>query len=137
MKRTHRLVGASLWIAFCGALPLAATAQEPPVDTQSVLELRNTVVNLLQGLVQRGVLTQADAQAMVADAQKKAQTETAAQRAQQDAEKDAVRVTYVPDVVKDEIEASVRADVQGAVVDDVVQRAKTEGWGVPGALPEW
>jgi hypothetical protein len=137
MRRTHRPAAGWLWIALCCCLPRLAATQEAPSDAQSLIELRNTVVNLLQGLVQRGVLTQAEAQAMVADAQRKAGTETAAQRAQQETEKDAVRVTYVPDVVKDEIAASVREDVQGAVVEDVVQRAKTEGWGVPGALPEW
>jgi polyhydroxyalkanoate synthesis regulator phasin len=125
-----------LGLALCAVVSFAQ-AQEAPTDAQSLMELRNTVVNLLEGLVQRGVITRQDAQAMVADAQRRAETETATARAQQDAEKDAVRVTYVPEVVKDEIVAAVREDVQGVVVEDVVARAKAEGWGVPGALPEW
>ncbi|HZF30379.1 MAG TPA: putative porin [Gammaproteobacteria bacterium] len=143
MKRTHRALAGWLGLALCAVLRAAhaqeapSKAPEAPTDAQSLVELRNTVVNLLEGLVQRGILTRQDAQAMVADAQRKAEAETAATRAQQDAEQGAVRVTYVPDVVKDEIEAAVREDVQGAVVEDVVARAKTEGWGVPGALPEW
>jgi hypothetical protein len=118
--------------------PSAALAQSAgAADQQSMSELRNTVVNLLQGLVQRGIITQDDAQRMVADAQAKAQTELAAQRAQEKAEEGAVRVTYVPETVKDEIAAEVAKDVAPAVVDDVVTRAKDEGWGVPGALPSW
>jgi hypothetical protein len=112
-----------------------------PDSEQSLLELRNTAVNILQALVQRGVLSQQDAQAIVADAQKKAEAEVAEVRAreaaQQAAEQNAVRVTYVPEVVKEEIATSVRNDVQDKVVDDVVDRAKKEGWGVPGALPAW
>jgi hypothetical protein len=112
-------------------------AQTPPSDEQGLLELRNTVVNLLAALVQRGVLSQQDAQKMVADAQALAETEIAELRAQDAAEEGAVRVTYVPEVVKDEIQAAVVADVKDVVVEDVVTRAKQEGWGVPGALPAW
>jgi polyhydroxyalkanoate synthesis regulator phasin len=133
-----------LWAA-AGAVCLGIYLMPPPVHAQSadaaeqqtMLELRNTVVNLLQGLVQRGILTQEDAQKMVADAQSRAQTEVAAQRAQEKAEEGAVRVTYVPETVKDEIQAAVAKDVAPVVVDDVVARAKDEGWGVPGALPQW
>ncbi len=137
MKRTRGALASGLWIAACAALPLAHGQDALPTDEQGLIELRNTVVNLLEGLVQRGVITREDAQAMVADAQRRAETETAAVRAQADAEQGAVRVTYVPEIVKDEIEAAVRADVQDLVVEDVVARAKTEGWGVPAALPEW
>ena len=122
-----------------GLAPAVAFGQSTAsaAEQQSMLELRNTVVNLLQGLVQRGVLSDDDARKMVADAQSKAQTEVAAQRAQEKAEEGAVRVTYVPETVKDEIAAEVAKDVAPAVVDDVVTRAKDEGWGVPGALPSW
>jgi hypothetical protein len=134
----------SLWAA-AGAACLgiylisspAAAQSADSAERQSMLELRNTVVNLLQGLVQRGVLSQADAQKMVADAQTRAQTEVAAQQAQEKAEEGSVRVTYVPETVKDEIGAQVASNIEPAVVDDVVTRAKNEGWGVPGALPEW
>jgi polyhydroxyalkanoate synthesis regulator phasin len=114
-----------------------ATGATGASEQQAMLELRNTVVNLLQGLVQRGVLSEDDARKMVADAQSRAQTDVAALRAQEKAEEGAVRVTYVPETVKDEIAAEVAKDVAPAVVDDVVARAKDEGWGVPGALPSW
>src|SRR5262245_11368688 len=134
MKRTH---GAIAGLVLMTASSPLVQAQQAPTDAQSLMELRNTVVNLLEGLVQRGIITREDAERMVADAQQRAQADAAAARAQETAEEGAVRVTYVPDIVKDDIEAAVRADVQPAVVEDVVARAKAEGWGVPGALPEW
>ena len=135
MKRSH-LAAVAL---ACAALSPVALAQAPAAggDQQSLLELRNTVVNILEALVQKGVLTQADAQTMVKQAQDQAATEIAALRAQEASEEGAVRVTYVPEIVKDEIAASVSETLQPAVVDDVVERARTEGWGVPGALPSW
>src|SRR5262245_55623831 len=101
----------------CAAVAPAALAQGAQVsDEQSLLELRNTVVNILEALVARGVVTQQDAQAIVARAQEQAETEIAEVRArdaaQAAAEQGAVRVTYVPEIVKDEIEAAVREDVQ-------------------------
>src|SRR6516225_701301 len=41
-------------------------------ETQSLNELRNTVINLLQALVQRGVITKEQAEAMVKAAEDKA-----------------------------------------------------------------
>jgi putative porin len=134
----------SLWAAAgaaCIGISLAASSASAQsaesAQQQSMLELQHTVVNMLEGLVRRGVLTREDAQQMVADAQSKAKTEVAAQQAQEKAEEGSVRVTYVPETVKDEIGAQVAKDIQPAVVDDVVTRAKNEGWGVPGALPSW
>jgi hypothetical protein len=132
--------GAGIGLACLAQIAVAQAPVAPasaPSNEQSLLELRNTVVNILQGLVQRGVLTQQDAQTIVADAQKRAATEIAELKARETPDENAVRVTYVPEIVKDEIRAAVREDVQGAVVDDVVERAKKEGWGVPGALPAW
>ena len=47
-----------------------------------------------------------------------------------------MRVPYVPQIVKDEISKQVEQDVKPAVVADVVEEAKKEKWGIPGALPE-
>ena len=40
-------------------------------------------------------------------------------------------------IVKDEIAQQVATSVRGAIAEDVVKTAKSEGWGVPGALPDW
>lgn len=119
-------------------LASAASASAAPADeARSLNELRNTVVNLLQGLVDRGVLTKEQAEKMVRDAQSKAEADAAATAAQEKAEENAVRVPYVPQVVKDEIRKQVEADVGAQVTQNVVNTARVQGWGVPAALPDW
>jgi hypothetical protein len=122
-------------------LPLApACAEEerrPAGERQSIEELRNTVINLLQALVDQGVISREKAAQMVKAAQDKAAAETAAQAAQAKAEEGAVRVPYVPQIVKDEIAKQVAEEVKPAVTQDVIKEARTEKWGVPGAMPEW
>jgi polyhydroxyalkanoate synthesis regulator phasin len=115
------------------ALSTVANASE----AQSLEELRNTVINLLDGLVQKGVLTREQAQAMVKDAQEKSAAQAKAKTDQEVAEKDAVRVTYVPETVRKQISDQVSAELQPEVTKAVVAQAKQEKWGVPGALPEW
>lgn len=110
-------------------------------EERNLNELRNTVVNLLQGLVQRGVLTREQAEAMVKAAQDKAAADAAAaaqQKQQQEKEEaNAVRVPYIPQIVKDEISKQVAAEVAPEVTKQVVAQAKDEKWGVPAALPDW
>jgi len=115
----------------------AAQSQEE----RSLSELRNTVVNLLQGLVEKGVLTREQAQAMVQGAQEKATADAAAAakaaEAQEKEEAGAVRVPYVPEIVKDEIRKQVAAELAPEVTKEVIEQAHSEEWGVPGALPDW
>src|SRR5579883_2099989 len=73
-------------------------------ERQSLEELRNTVVNLLQALVDQGVITREKAQQMVKAAQDKAAADAAAVAK---ADEGAVRVPYVPQIVKDEIAKQV------------------------------
>jgi len=103
-------------------------------ERQSLEELRNTVINLLQTLVDQGVITREKAAQMVKSAQDKAAADAAAVAK---ADEGAVRVPYVPQIVKDEISKQVAEEVKPAVVADVVKEAKEEKWGVPGALPDW
>jgi hypothetical protein len=119
----------------CVLLALApASNATADSERQSLEELRDTVINLLQSLVDQGVLTREKAQAIVKQAQDKAAAD-AAKTAK--ADEGAVRVPYVPQIVKDEISKQVAEQVKPDVVASVVQEAKTEKWGVPGALPEW
>jgi hypothetical protein len=103
-------------------------------ERQSLEELRNTVVNLLQALVDQGVITREKAQQMVKAAQDKAAADAAAVAK---ADEGAVRVPYVPQIVKDEIAKQVEQEVKPEVVAGVVKEAKDEKWGVPGALADW
>jgi hypothetical protein len=103
-------------------------------ERQSLEELRNTVTNLLQALVDQGVITREKAQQMIKAAQDKAAADAAALAK---SDEGAVRVPYVPQIVKDEIAKEVAEEVKPAVVANVVQEAKDEKWGVPGALADW
>jgi Putative porin len=135
--RVRAAVAAALVLS---AIPYAQAAGNGS-EEQSLNELRNTVVNLLQALVDKGLLTREQAEQMVKQAQTKAANEAAAKAAQNAAqakdEANAVRVPYVPQIVKDEISKEVAQEVKPAVVADVVQEAKAQGWGIPASLPEW
>src|SRR5262249_14590778 len=149
--QSRRYLAMLLLAMTCMQRSLAGQAQSPAQPTpplpssgssqeaQSLSELRNTVINLLQGLVERGILTREQAQAMVKAAQEKAAADTAAGARQEQAETaaGAVRVPYVPQVVKEEISKQVAAQVTPEVTQQVVQQARTERWGVPAALPDW
>jgi hypothetical protein len=128
--------------ACLALLALTSTAYADTASQEkSLLELRNTVINLLQALVEKGLLTREQAEQLVKQAQDRAATEQAAKvaknAAQEKEDQNAVRVPYVPQIVKDEISKQVTQTVEPAVVADVVDQAKKERWGIPAALPEW
>jgi hypothetical protein len=133
----------ALWA--CLALTLApALACRADDERQSLEELRNTVINLLQALVDQGVISKEKAQQMVKAAQDKVAADAALAAANRSAaakeekeEEGAVRVPYVPQIVQDKIAKQVEDELKPGVVADVVKEAKTEKWGVPGALPDW
>ncbi|MGO9803453.1 MAG: putative porin [Steroidobacteraceae bacterium] len=119
----------------------AEQSQEQSQEERNLIELRNTVANILQALVERGVLTREQAEAMVKAAQDKAAAEAAAATQQkkehEKEEANAVRVPYVPQIVKDQISKEVAEQVTPQVTQQVISEAKTQGWGIPGALPDW
>ncbi len=106
-------------------------------EKEDLTVLRNTVVNLLQTLVEQGVMSQDQARNLVQQAQEKAEEEVAAARAEEEVSEDVVRVQYVPDIVKEEIRNQVRAELKAEVLADVVSHAKKERWGVKDSLPGW
>jgi hypothetical protein len=123
----------ALWA--CLTLTLApAMACRADDERQPLEELRNTVVNLLQALVDQGVISKEKAQQMVKAAQDKAAAEAGTVAK---ADEGAVRVPYVPQIIQDKIAKQVAEEVKPAVVADVIKEAKTEKWGVPGALADW
>lgn len=132
MNRRFSLVLAAAALLSAGSAHAAQSAEE-----RSLNELRLTVVNLLQGLVDQGVLTREQATAMVDSAQRKAAEDAAAAAAVEQAEAGAVRVPYVPQIVRDQIRKEVVEELTGEVAKEVVEQAKAEQWGVPAALPGW
>ena len=133
MSCRHRLACAA--VALLIGTP--AWAAESQSQEQSLQELRNTVINLLQTLVDKGLLTREQAELLVKQAQERAAAEAASNAAAAKEEQNAVRVPYVPQIVKDEISKQVAEQVKPEVVQSVVTEAKSEKWGVPAALPEW
>lgn len=126
------LILAAAAVFAAGSAHAAQSSEE-----RSLNELRLTVVNLLQGLVEKGVLTREQATAMVDAAQQKAAEDAAAAAAVEQAEAGAVRVPYVPQIVRDQIRKEVVEELTGEVAKEVVEQAKAEKWGVPAALPDW
>ncbi|WP_240342404.1 putative porin [Methylococcus sp. EFPC2] len=130
---------------------LAGAAISPAMagEKEELLKIRNTTLNLIELLVEQGVLDKSKAEAMIQKAEakaaadaKKAVEEEKVQAARDAApgdggSKPAVRVTYVPDFVKDEIRQQVRDELRADVVKDVKAHAKEEKWGIPAALPDW
>ena len=110
-----------------------AAAETPPPS-------QNLTVNLINRLVQRGVLSKEDA----ADLMKLAEADTARARASASAapsadaagataappdSDDTVRVTYVPEVVK--------AQIRDEIKQEVMTQAREERWAAPRAFPDW
>lgn len=117
------LTAMSLAIAATGA-----SAQE----RESVEMIRQTTVNLIEALVQNGVLTREKADALIKDAQAKAQAQKPAQAeagSESSAAKPVIRIPYVPE--------SVRNQIRDEVKEEVVTQARAERWGVPNASPAW
>lgn len=131
-------------------LPLPVEAPEDPAQAPSTaltpaaqprVQLSESfAINLVNRLVERGVLTQADAAEMMAlaktdadlAAREREQLFTAAQAAAEmpPADDDEVRVTYVPEMVKDEL--------RGQIKDELLREAAEKKWLAPRyELPEW
>jgi hypothetical protein len=131
--RSLKTVLLILWLV--PALALGAEKQE-------LLEIKNTILNLVDALVEQGVLTGEKAEAIKQAAVEKAREDALAQAPVDEPDpaeqgEQVIRVPYVPEFVKDQIRAEVRAGLRGEVVEDVMRQAKTERWGMPDALPDW
>lgn len=131
IKTTSRLIAALF--AAAAMTPLHAASERESLET-----LRQTTLNLINVLVEQGIMTREKADAVVKAAEQKAaatvaeQQKTAASEKGQvitTSDKGKVRVSFIPDSVKNEIREQVR--------QEVLAQAKTERWGDPGALPEW
>jgi hypothetical protein len=103
-------------------------------ERESLEVLRQTTLNLINVLVEQGVMTREKADTLVRAAEQKAAETVAAQAKADEGKppadgKSRIRVTYVPETVKKELREQIR--------QEVLAQAKTERWGEPGALPDW
>jgi hypothetical protein len=110
---------------------MAATLITPVMadEREELLKLKNTTVNLIDALVQQGILDKDKAQNLIQSAEAKAATEAKQQRAVEEKDqkkamakaKDdkSVHVAYVPEFVKEDIRKQVRAELKDDVLKDV------------------
>lgn len=127
----------ALRLAILAALGLSLPTYAQTANEQSVEELRNTLVSVMEALVQKGLLTREQAQQIVSNAQTKAAADAKLKTEQEDAEKHAVVVTRIPETVKRDIAQQVSSELRPLVKEDVLADAKARKWGVPGAMPDW
>jgi len=127
-----------------GAVPVLpdpnAAAPQPILNAPS----QNVTLNLINRLVQKGILTQAEAAGLIQGAEQdaafaKAQAQTlaetqaavAAQNAMPPVQPDneEVRVTYIPEIVKAQIRDQLRTEV--------FAQARDQKWAAPNSAAEW
>jgi Putative porin len=124
-KHLHFRRPALTTLALAMALAMPAHADE----RESLETLRQTTRNLIDALVESGVLSKDKAEALIKSAQAKAAAEAPKSHAQLTPEgKPVLRVPYVSD--------SMRAQIRDEVKEEVIAQARAERWGVPGA-PSW
>jgi len=97
------------------------------------LKSQNMTINLINRLVERGVLSPEDARELIQQAENdaaEARAEAPKTETEPDqATNDTVRVPYVPEIVK--------AQIRDEIKDDVMEQARLEHWVAPDALPAW
>ena len=126
------------FIAVLAAFNLSAAHADERVDME---QLKATTLELIDTLVENGVLTREKADKLIANAEARAKAhvvETAptlkladsmpAPELGKDGKK-IVRVPYVPESMKREIRDQIK--------QEVLAQAKEERWGNPATLPEW
>ena len=122
--------------------PIAATAQTPlseslnPVtDTPLVSELpaqqaavpsSNVTVNLIGRLVQKGILTQAEAIVLVQQAE--ADAATAAQNTVLPPNADDTRVSYIPEVVRNNMRDQIKQELMAAAHEEKWSEKSSPDW---------
>jgi hypothetical protein len=124
-------------LAVCGLLASAgahAQSLATQAATGSAAPTESTVINLINLLVKQGVLTQASASSLIAQAQTEAVQARAANAhgpvvANAPTQPGDVAVPYVPQVVRDQIRDQVK--------QEVVAQAKAENWATPNTFPDW
>ena len=132
-------------------LPAVSTSDNAVNPAALVPPSQNVTINLINRLVQRGILSkedatdlikQAEADADIAHAQAVATQAASAQAAAAQAavaqavsgsltppSDDSTRVTYIPEVVKQQMRDQIK--------QEVMDQARDENWAAPRTLPEW
>lgn len=138
----RRGLGRAVLAALACAVALPAGAADAPAPTRT----QNVTINLINRLVQRGLLTGDDATDLIQMAEQdaaQARAEAAATQAalarlgaapssavaRAPVAEDTVRVTYVPEIVKKQLREEIK--------QEVMAQARDERWATPRSFPEW
>jgi hypothetical protein len=124
----------------------AQQADEAEDPNRAYYELRNTLDEVLNTLVEQEIIDREKADAIASEAIEKAeeqiQEETrprklVVEETPPPPTEKVIRVPYVPEHVKQQIRDQVRSGLREDTVDAVLGQAKLERWGMPGVLPTW
>lgn len=117
---------------FCGLAILSCFAAVPAAyasERESMEQLRTTTLNLIQLLVEEGVLSKDKAETLIKQAEAAKQPAAPEKAEIQQGDANVVRVQYVPKFVQDQIREEIK--------QEVMARAQAEGWAAPGTIPGW
>ena len=114
------------------ASPLSTDLPAEPKPQQAATPTQNVTVNLINRLVQKGVLTQAEAAEMI----QQAEADAAAVAARSDIEalppeptaEEEARITYIPEVVRNQMRDQIK--------QELMAQARSESWTRENA-PDW
>jgi len=137
MTRTHSF----LFAAFLGTFSLLRAEEVPagpapqdsaPATPASAAPSENVTINLINRLVQKGTLTQAEAAELIqqanADAAKAAAAKQAAALPPEPSPEEETRISYIPDVVRNQMRDQIQ--------QELMAQAAREHWSEKNA-PDW
>lgn len=121
-------------LALAVALSALGTSTAWANDRAELEQLRATTASLINTLVDSGLLTREKADALIKQSQQAkpavaGQSAEPAQDASTSKKASVIRVPYVPESLKNEMREDIKREV--------LQQARSERWGEPGALPAW
>jgi Putative porin len=138
-RRTALLQQLLVCLAVVPTVALAQTDTASTSASASVERLHQTTLGILDALVNKGILSKSDAEAIVSTAKEKASAQVVAVPVPEpaatgpgvrpSADSATVRVPFIPEVVKRELREEIRKEV--------IAQAKAERWVAPNSLPDW
>ncbi|MFN0041010.1 MAG: putative porin, partial [Burkholderiales bacterium] len=117
-------------LALVLAASIATAVAQDAGSLQGEVEAqRQTTIKLIELMVQSGILTKERAEELLREARREAGNPASAGDASKNEKEKVIRIPYVPQIVRDDIKEEIR--------QEVVEQARKERWGEPGALPDW
>lgn len=140
-SRMSLAVLASLGLGLAISTGAHAQSLETQAATARTAPTESTVINLINLLVKRGVLTQANANELINQAQSEAAQARAANATNANGARGGVAVVNAPtqpgDVAVPYVPQVVRDQIRDQVKQEVIAQAKSENWAQPNTFPDW